>query len=233
MHCRRNPPANAANVVQQYVSALRRQLGHEQVVTSPSGYSLNLAVDGVDAVRFQQLASEAARRRRAGDLAGSSRLAAQAKALERGTVLADMPDVPFVRTSRASLERAVLEVDVLRLTVGNDLGLSADVLTDAEALAAEASSGRGRSGPVDPRARGCWKAVGCARGVRVDAGPSGGAARPRAGGAAPICPGCGAAGRLGGRGGGRRTPSVGVRLPHPLTPLRGREREDSVKSRTC
>ena len=39
-----DPPANAANVVQQYISALRRQLGHEQVVTSPSGYSLNLAI---------------------------------------------------------------------------------------------------------------------------------------------------------------------------------------------
>ena len=86
-------------------------------------------------VRFQQLASEAARRSRAGDLAGSSRLAAQAKALERGAVLADLPDVPFVRASRASLERAVLEAEVLRLTVGNDLGLSTGVLPDAEALA--------------------------------------------------------------------------------------------------
>ncbi len=130
-----DPPAKATNVVQQYVSSLRRQLGRQHLVTASSGYDLNLEGGYLDAERFETLAHEATRRRRAGDLGGSSRLLTQASALVRGEVLADLPDVPLVRGSRLSLERAVVETEVLRLAVGNDLGLSADLLPAAEELA--------------------------------------------------------------------------------------------------
>ena len=170
----------------------------------PSGYGLDLAGGHVDVFKFEQLAGEAARRRRAGDLGGASRLATHAMTLVRGAVSADMPDVPFVRAARASLERAVLETEVLRLAAGNDLGLSADVLPAAEALASR-QSGRDRRNAADASARWGRQAVRCSRRVCADAYASDRRARPRAWRAASDSSDCHTEGRLLERGGRSRS----------------------------
>ena len=216
-----DPPAHAANAVQQYVSALRRQLGREQIVTAPSGYDLNLAGGYIDVIRFQQLADEAARRTRAGDLGGSHRLATQATSLVRGGLFADMPDVPFVRVARASLERTVLETEVLRLTVGNDVGRSAEVLPEAEELAARqpldeavavqhmrALAGVGR--PSDALDVYALMRVRLANELGIEPGEQLRSAQSSVLQAASVTV----------VGGAVRDPSI--HLPHPSTPLRGR-----------
>ena len=48
-------PASAVNTLQSYVSRLRHLLGHEVIELADHGYLLNVDVDQVDALRFEQL----------------------------------------------------------------------------------------------------------------------------------------------------------------------------------
>ena len=53
-------PASAQNLVQGYVSDLRRLLGAAAVVRSGAGYRLDVPRDAVDLVRFERLLAELA-----------------------------------------------------------------------------------------------------------------------------------------------------------------------------
>jgi DNA-binding SARP family transcriptional activator len=54
-----HPPASASNLVQGYVSDLRKVVGRQHIQTTESGYSLVIEDDAVDVVRFQQLVRRA------------------------------------------------------------------------------------------------------------------------------------------------------------------------------
>lgn len=72
------PPLTARNLVQGYVSKLRRVVGPERIESTASGYRLCLTPAELDAARFEQLVAD-------GD-------AATALALWRGPVLGDLGD---------------------------------------------------------------------------------------------------------------------------------------------
>jgi|GEM_PF-1456077 len=54
-----HPPASASNLVQGYVSDLRKVVGRQHIQTTENGYSLLIEDDAVDVVRFQQLVRRA------------------------------------------------------------------------------------------------------------------------------------------------------------------------------
>ncbi|WP_270889888.1 AfsR/SARP family transcriptional regulator [Pedococcus sp. 5OH_020] len=131
------PPSQAVNLVQQYVSALRRTLGAESIVTSGRGYRLVADPDGVDSEVFRRLLAQAQGSRSAGNHHAAAELVGQALALHRGEPLADLPDCPFLEPARASLEALVLKAQTLSAAVANDLGHFAAAVDQASALVAD------------------------------------------------------------------------------------------------
>lgn len=54
-----HPPSSAPNLVQGYVSALRKFVGREHIRTPENGYALVIEDSAVDVVRFQELVRRA------------------------------------------------------------------------------------------------------------------------------------------------------------------------------
>jgi DNA-binding SARP family transcriptional activator len=99
-----DPPGTAHNVLQGYVSGLRKVLGKEAIATRGGAYQLLAHHDEVDLARFERLAadgSEALATGRAEDAAGLLR---RALAVWRGPALSDLYDEPFARTVIGRLE---------------------------------------------------------------------------------------------------------------------------------
>ena len=48
------PPASAVNVLQSYVSQLRKALGRDAIETSGKGYLARVRSDGLDLIRFER-----------------------------------------------------------------------------------------------------------------------------------------------------------------------------------
>jgi DNA-binding SARP family transcriptional activator len=85
------PPASAAKLVQVYVSQLRKRLdGSGELLTRPPGYLLAADDDELDAVRFEQLVTDARRLARSGANEEAAERFELALALWRGPVLADV-----------------------------------------------------------------------------------------------------------------------------------------------
>jgi DNA-binding SARP family transcriptional activator/DNA-binding XRE family transcriptional regulator len=92
------PPATCMALVHTYVAQLRgllepgrqRRTPAQVVVRVPGGYLLELDVDQVDVLRFDELEATARRARTAGDPGAAAGLFAQALATWRGPVLADL-----------------------------------------------------------------------------------------------------------------------------------------------
>ncbi|WP_309061295.1 BTAD domain-containing putative transcriptional regulator [Streptomyces sp.] len=123
-----SPPGGSVNTLQTKISQLRRVLGREQVVREPAGYRLLLADDGVDALRFQELAERA---RAHEEPAVRGRLFADALALWRGPAYADVAESLFARSEIARLEELRLTVvedqAEVRLTLGEHTALAAEL----------------------------------------------------------------------------------------------------------
>src|SRR4051812_45730922 len=102
------PPGSSANLLQVYVSQLRKLLSPERerdesgpLVTQSPGYVLRVDRDRIDAVRFERLVGEAMQTRSAGDAAGALATLDDALALWRGPALADVAYADFARTEAA------------------------------------------------------------------------------------------------------------------------------------
>lgn len=108
-----DPPANAANSLQNKVSQLRRALesgepgGRDLLALRPAGYVLRVDADALDARRFTQLAAHA---RAADGPRGRAERFAQALGLWRGPALADFRDEPFAQAAIGRLEEERLVV---------------------------------------------------------------------------------------------------------------------------
>ena len=93
------PPESARNIVQVYVSSLRRMLGRDVIGSGPGGYGLDAAVR-VDAAEFEQ--ELRAGLRTAGEPAVAADALGRALGLWRGEPLADVA-APFAEAQRTRL----------------------------------------------------------------------------------------------------------------------------------
>jgi DNA-binding SARP family transcriptional activator len=114
-------PATATDLVQSYVSSLRRRLpgGSELIETRPPGYVLRVEPDDVDHVRFQRLVTEA--RAQAAQAERAAELFDEALSLWRGSAFGELAQSTLAAEA-ARLDEARLSVLEERAAVGLTLG---------------------------------------------------------------------------------------------------------------
>ena len=134
-------PESAANVIQTYISHLRRLLqpgrpstNHELIVTQPPGYLLRLEPGQLDRDRFETLVAEA---RSQDNPESAVELLREALGLWRGPPLQEFAFEDFARTEIARLEDLRLLVIGERVELELRLGRHADLVGELEALVAE------------------------------------------------------------------------------------------------
>jgi DNA-binding SARP family transcriptional activator len=125
-----DPPVTAQNVLQTYVSQLRKALGRDTIATRGRGYLVAVADGALDLRVFERRASAGARA-----LADERYDAAAAEfraalALWRGPALSDLADEPCARTIGARLDE--LRVVALERAIDADLACGRDVELLAE-----------------------------------------------------------------------------------------------------
>ena len=132
-----DPPSSAANLVQGYVSGIRKALGKDAIETRGAGYVLRSSADDIDLHRFERLAHDGARSLETGHLEKAAAELREALALWRGTPLADLLDEPGLQPVAARLEE--LRVLALERRIEADLGLGrqGDCIPEIEALVSE------------------------------------------------------------------------------------------------
>jgi DNA-binding SARP family transcriptional activator len=131
------PPASVVNVVQTYVSHLRKVLPPERLATRAPGYVLGVEPGELDLHRFELLAEEGRRALAEGDPESASRRLGEALELWRGPALGDVADATFARIEAARLEEVRLGVLEDRFEADLAAGRHGSVLGELEALTAE------------------------------------------------------------------------------------------------
>jgi DNA-binding SARP family transcriptional activator len=134
-------PAGARNALQAHVTRLRKILGgrlgevaaREVLRTHPSGYSLDITADSVDAERFVDTV-EAVRGTVSTDLEGSAHRLGRAMRLWRGPALLDVGDGPVCRAAAARLDETRLVAMAAHIDMRMSLGRHETALTDLEHL---------------------------------------------------------------------------------------------------
>jgi YVTN family beta-propeller protein len=130
-------PETAATAVQGYVSALRKTLGTERIVTRAPGYLLRVDPEAVDLGRFERLVREGRAALAAGDPAEASQTLSEALALWRGPALADLSSTLFAYAEGLRLQEVRLAAVEHRIDAALALGRHADVVAELEALVAQ------------------------------------------------------------------------------------------------
>jgi tetratricopeptide (TPR) repeat protein len=138
------PPPTARNLVQVYVSRLRRALhrGRDRSAAAPvlatrsPGYLLRVEPGELDLDRFEGLTTQARRAAADGDLEGAAERWRAALALWRGPPLAGAASEVLRRTAVPRLEEARLVALEERLEVDLGLGRHAQLVGELEALVA-------------------------------------------------------------------------------------------------
>jgi peptide/nickel transport system substrate-binding protein len=130
------PPAAAAHSVAAYVSRLRAELTPHGVAIERRGrgYVLATGTAAVDATEFTRLAADAARASEAGDHPRAAALAADALALWRGDVLADVPLHGSAGAEAARLEELRLGALEQRIEAQLHLGAPAGLVPELRTL---------------------------------------------------------------------------------------------------
>jgi DNA-binding SARP family transcriptional activator len=88
------PPAGTPGAIRTLVGRLRQRLDTRvaaRIVTLPSGYTIKISSDELDATRFELLTHQAGAAVRSGQWAQAAQTAAEALELWRGTPLTDVP----------------------------------------------------------------------------------------------------------------------------------------------
>jgi predicted ATPase/DNA-binding SARP family transcriptional activator len=133
-----SPPASARNLVQVYVSQLRKVLPDGiEIVTGDGAYVLELAPEQLDSARFERLLSDCEAARRGDNPALAASLAKRALALWRGRAFGDLGYEEFARGEAERLEELRLVALEEHLDARIALGRHAEVAGKALALAAE------------------------------------------------------------------------------------------------
>ena len=131
------PPASVGNLVQGYVSGLRKVLGKEAIETQGAGYVLRIERGALDLQRFEELAHDGSRALEQGDPASASASFREALALWRGPALADLADEPALELVSNRLEELRVLALERRIEADLALGRHADVVAELEELIAE------------------------------------------------------------------------------------------------
>ena len=126
-------PRTARHALENYVSDLRKGLGHDVIRTSPAGYALELPPEQVDVERFERLVVEAGREEAAEARSETYRVALS---LVRGAPLEDLSFEPFAQSAIPRLEELVLLAREGHAEAGLELGRHADVVVELEPLVA-------------------------------------------------------------------------------------------------
>jgi DNA-binding SARP family transcriptional activator len=131
------PPETAANVLQGYVSQLRRTLGRDVIATRGRDYAIRLADGALDLHRFERLGAAAAAALGEGRPAEASAGLRSALSLWRGPALSDLLDVAGVARIADRLDElrdAALE---RRLEADLACGRDAEAAIELAALVAQ------------------------------------------------------------------------------------------------
>ncbi len=127
------PPESAVNVLQTYVSHLRKALSADLLVTRTPGYMIRVERDELDLYRFEDLATEA-------DGAVPAVAATKLRAaleLWRGTALADFAYDPFAQAMITRLEELRLTALERRIEADLALGRHGELVGELEILTRE------------------------------------------------------------------------------------------------
>ena len=109
-----DPPEKVRNVVQTYVSHLRKALGHDRIHSRPPGYRLRVDPSELDAARFGALVREA-KKALPVDPDVAVGLLDDALSLWRGPALADLADQRSLLAEAARLDDLRLEAQEDRI----------------------------------------------------------------------------------------------------------------------
>lgn len=130
------PPATAANIVQAYVSRLRKELGAEVLVTRAPGYTIEVEPGQLDLHRFERLVEEARQALADGEADRAAKMLREALTLWRGPALADFTYQPFAQAEISRLEELRLTALERRIEADLALGRHAELVGEVEALVA-------------------------------------------------------------------------------------------------
>ncbi|MEO5576418.1 MAG: BTAD domain-containing putative transcriptional regulator [Gaiellaceae bacterium] len=125
-------PASATGSLQNTVSALRKLIGRDALLTQAPGYRLAVGREAVDVNRFERLLTEA----RVPDPATRARLLREALELWRGPALADLEEEDFARLEAARLDELRVTALEERIDAELELGRHAGLVGELEQLVA-------------------------------------------------------------------------------------------------
>jgi WD40 repeat protein/DNA-binding SARP family transcriptional activator len=130
------PPQKARNIVQNYVSHLRKALGHDRIEWTAPGYRLRLDADELDAARFDALVRDA-NKVFATDPNVAVGLLEDALALWHGPALAGLADQPMLSAEATRLDDLRLQAQEQRLEGLLALGARRRAIGELEVLLAQ------------------------------------------------------------------------------------------------
>jgi predicted ATPase/DNA-binding SARP family transcriptional activator len=131
--------AKPANALQAQIVQLRRSLGSSAVITSESGYALDVSPSDLDVDRFEALISEGHRLSAEGELALASAVLGDALRLRRGEPLSEFVYAGFADAERAHLNELALVATEYRVEADLGLGHHNELVGELEALCREHS----------------------------------------------------------------------------------------------
>jgi DNA-binding SARP family transcriptional activator len=131
------PPETAANILQGYVSQLRKGLGRDTIETREPGYLLRVDHDSLDLHRFERLASDGTELLERGRAEDAAVLLRESLALWRGPALADVADDGILTQAAARLDELRLAALERRIEADLVCGRHAELVGELEELAAQ------------------------------------------------------------------------------------------------
>jgi predicted ATPase/DNA-binding SARP family transcriptional activator len=126
--------AKPANALQAQIVQLRRTLGASTIVTSESGYALDISAADLDAARFEDLVAEGRRLSSEGQVARASAVLGDALRLRRGEPLSEFAYAGFADAERAHLNELALVAIEYRVEADLNLGHHNELVGELEAL---------------------------------------------------------------------------------------------------
>ena len=132
-----DPPATAGNLVQGYVSQLRKALGRDAIETRGAGYVMRVGSDALDLRRFERLAAAGEDALAGGRPAEAAERLRAALAEWRGPALGDLVGEPFMQGVAARLDELRLLAQESRLEADLAVGDHGGVLREVGGLVEE------------------------------------------------------------------------------------------------
>jgi DNA-binding SARP family transcriptional activator len=130
-----DPPDTAANVVQGYVSQLRKELGRESIETHDPGYLLRIEHDSLDLHRFERLVSDGTELLERGRAEDAAVLLRESLALWRGPALANVAEEGVLSQAAARLDELRLMALERRIEADLACGRHSELVGELDALA--------------------------------------------------------------------------------------------------